>query len=48
MADPGRIEPFSFAGSSDIDHLVSIRMYVSYPPCKSYLDVADTDAIETE
>lgn len=33
MADPGRIEPFSFAGSSDIDHNVSIRMYV----CNSFV-----------
>lgn len=28
MADYGRMDPFSFAGSKDVDHPVSIRMYV--------------------
>lgn len=27
MTDYGRMDPFSFAGSKDVDHPVSVRMY---------------------
>jgi phosphatidylinositol 3-kinase len=27
MAEYGKMDPFSFAGSKDVDHPVSIRMY---------------------
>lgn len=29
MAEYGRMDPFSFAGSKEVDHPVSIRMYVA-------------------
>lgn len=32
MADYGRMDPFSFAGSKEVDHPVSIRMYVARLP----------------
>lgn len=28
MAELGKMDPFSFAGSKDVDYPVSIRMYV--------------------
>lgn len=29
MAEYGKMDPFSFAGSKDVDHPVSVRMYDS-------------------
>jgi phosphatidylinositol 3-kinase len=29
MAELGRMDPFTFAGSKEVDHPVSIRMYVA-------------------